>query len=296
MTDLVTEQEMRDARHVGFVAGGHQVLKQLWWKEISKLVGAYDPLTVLRNLIDAMFYTGTGELEKVKELPILQGNYEKNVRILQRAMIFLGEAMERERFTDILGAADQELRGKGGQDANEAFYTPTSVSDCMGELIGGDGDPVQAKLESGGIVTVYDPTVGAGRLIMSFCKKHAKYLNQIRAYGTDIEQNAVRMFFVNCMLNGIAAEVKHGNELMLEYWATYYTPEWHVYEQDRKLKAHVQQMRAIFESMPLPEPQETPAAAETDNSTPTEEKAQETPAEGEKMDVTIQNGQMTFNF
>ena len=293
MDELVTEKEMKDARLVGFESGGHSVLKQLWWKEISKLVGAYDPLTVLRNFIDALFYGGTMQLDKLKELPILQGNYEKNVRILRRAMIFLGEAMERERFTDILGTADQELRGKGGQDANEAFYTPTSVSDAMGELIGGGDMHLEEKLAKGDIVEVYDPTVGAGRLILSFCKKHAKYLNQIRAYGTDIEQNAVRMFFVNCTLNGIAAEARHGNELSLEYWATYHTPEWHVYEQDRKLKKHVQQMRAIFESMPQPEPAEpAPVVSPTQ-----EQNAQEPPVESEKMDVTIEaDGQMTFNF
>lgn len=277
-SELVTEDELKQARLVGFTPGGMGVLKQLWWKEISKLVGAYDPLSVLRNFIDAFFLVGIGEGDKVKELPILQGNYEKNVRILQRAMIFLGEAMERERFTDILGAADQELRGKGGQDANEAFYTPNSVSDCMGQLIGGDTDPVTEKLERGEIVTVYDPTVGAGRLILSFCKKHSKYLNQIRAYGTDIEQNAIRMFFVNCTLNGIAAEVKHGNELSLEHWAVYYTPEWHVYEQDRKLKEQVTRFRSIFESM-------------------YETAAELAPKVESKPDVVIgNNGQLTFNF
>ena len=284
--EIVTEQEMRDARLVGFTAGGHSVLKQLWWKELSKLIGAYDSLSVLRGFIDAMFYIGNGQLDKAQDLPILQGgDMAKKRRILQRAMLFLGEAMERERFTDILGAADQELRGKGGQDANEAFYTPNSVSDLMGALVEGE---LKKKLAAGDIVTVYDPTVGAGRLLLSFCKEHAQHLDQIRVYGTDIEQNAIRMFYVNCMLNGIAAEVKHGNELLMEHWAVYYTPEWHMYEQDRKLKKHVEQMRAIFEGMPKPETEEQPSPVDT---------TQETPDQPEKMDVTIlPNGQMTFNF
>ena len=279
MNELVTEEELKQARLTGFMAGGYQVLKQIWWKELSKLVGAYDPLTVLRGFIDAMFFTSIGEPDKVKELPILQGDYDKKIRIVQRAMIFLGEAMERERFTDILGAADQEMRGKGSQDTTGAFYTPTSLCEVMGEIVGGEeSDPVKEKFERGEIVTVCDPTVGAGRTLLGFCKKHAEHLDQIRAYGTDIEINAVRMFYVNCTLNGIAARCVHGNELSNDReWAVYYTPEWHVYEEERRKR---ELWRKVFDSVTLSAIRE-----------------EETAPEAEKMDVTVEeSGQMAFNF
>lgn len=301
MTDLVTEKEMQEARITGFMPGGHQVLKQLWWKELSKLTGAASPLDVLRDFISAMFFTAQGQLDELPKLGSLSGkDYEKRLHVMRRAMIFLGEAMERERFVDILGAADQELRGKGSQDCTGAFYTPTSLCEVMGEIVGGgESDPVKEKLESGGIVTVYDPTVGAGRTLLGFCKKHAAHLDQIRAYGTDIEINAVRMFYVNCTLNGIAARCVHGNELSNDReWAVYYTPEWHVYEQDRIQR---EKWRSLFESVTASitqqEPHIEPVAPEASNSTQTEQKAQETAQEAAKMDVTIlPDGQMAFNF
>ena len=309
MSDLVTEKELQEARLVGFTPGGHTVLKQLWWKELSKLTGAYGSLDVLHDFIDAMFYSLNNEHDKVKELPCLAGkDYDKRVRILQRAMRFLGEAMERERFVDLLGAADQELRGTKSQSSTGAFYTPDSLCNVMAELTGGKSDPVKAKLERGEIVTVYDPTVGAGRTLMAFCKQHADHLDQIRAFGTDIEINAVRMFFVNCALNGIAARCVHGNELSNEReWAVYYTPEWHVYEYDRNIKLQMDKWRALFNGMydvaaehaaTTPQKaQETPEAIEPGNSTPKQENEPIEATGGYKADVTIEaDGQMLFNF
>lgn len=297
MSDLVTEKELQEARLVGFTPGGHSVLKQLWWKELTKLTGAYGELDVLHGLIDAMFYTLNGEHDKVKEIPCIAGkDYEKRVRVMQRAMRFLGEAMERERFVDILGAADQELRGTKSQSNTGAFYTPDSLCDVMAAMTGNKDAPIEEKLARGEIVTVYDPTVGAGRTLMAFCKKHAKHLDQIRAFGTDIEINAVRMFYVNCALNGIAARCVHGNELSNEReWAVYYTPEWHVYEYDRNIKLQMDKWRTLFASMQ--EPQGALAEPKPDNCTPQQGNAPIEATEAEKMDVTIEaDGQMIFNF
>ena len=302
MNDIVTTEEIAKARSESFL-GEMNVLKMSWWKELSKLTGAYDSVSVLHSFIDAMFYTLNGESDKVKDIPCLAGkDYDKRVRILQRAMRLLGESMEANRFVDFIGAADQALRGKGSQDSSEAFYTPTSVCEAMGGIAA--TDQIKEKLERGEIVTAYDPTIGAGRLLLSFCKKYADKLDQIRCFGTDIEINAVRMSYVNFALNGIAAELKHGNELMLEHWATYYTPEWHVYEYDRNIKLQMDKWRSIFEGMydvtaerAHQTAQDEPAKSEPVNAPAQEENAQETPAEPEKMDVTIEaDGQLTFNF
>ena len=289
MNDTLTTEELSKARSESFL-GEMNVLKMSWWKELSKLTGAYDSVNVLRSFIDAMFYTLNGEHDKVKDIPCLAGkDYEKRIRILQRAMRMLGESMEANRFVDFLGAADQALRGKGSQDCTGAFYTPTSVCEALTGTAGKMAD----KFERGEIVSVYDPTVGAGRTLLAFCKDHVKYLKQIRACGTDIEINAVRMFYVNCALNGIAARCVHGNELSNEReWAVYYTPEWHVYEYDRNIKLQMDKWRATFESM-----QETVTELVPVVTPAQEENAPEPPVESEKMDVTIEaDGQMTFNF
>ena len=289
MNDLLTTEEISKARSESFL-GEMNVLKMSWWKELSKLTGAYDSVNVLRSFIDAMFYTLNGESDKVKDIPCLAGkDYDKRIRILQRAMRMLGESMEANRFVDFLGAADQALRGKGSQDCTGAFYTPTNVCEAMSGTAGKMAD----KFERGEIVSVYDPTVGAGRTLLAFCKDHVKYLEQIRACGTDIEINAVRMFYVNCALNGIAARCVHGNELSNEReWAVYYTPEWHVYEYDRNIKLQMDKWRATFESMQETVTELVPVVSPTQ-----EQNAQEPPVESEKMDVTIESdGQMTFNF
>lgn len=286
-SELVTEKELLEAR-IAAHSGEMNVLKMPWWKELSKLTGAYDSVSVLRSFIDAMFYTLNGERDKVQEIPCLQGDYEKRVRIMQRAMILLGEAMETERFVDFIGAADQALRGKGSQDGTGAFYTPTSVCEAMSGTVADEN--IKAKFENGDVVSVYDPTIGAGRTLMSFCKQYSNYIDQIRACGTDIEINAVRMSYVNFALNGIAARVVHGNELSNDReWAVYYTPEWHIYEQDRKRKEQINRLCSLFASM------RDAAAPAPDNSTTPQEDTP--PADSEKMDVTIQKGgQLTFNF
>ena len=291
MNDILTTEEISKARSESFL-GEMNVLKMSWWKELSKLTGAYDSVNVLRSFIDAMFYTLNGEHEKVKDIPCLAGkDYDKRVRILQRAMRLLGESMEANRFVDFLGAADQALRGKGSQDCTGAFYTPTNVCEAMAGC--NKDSAIQAKFERGEIVSVYDPTVGAGRTLLAFCKEHVKHLEQIRAFGTDIEINAVRMFYVNCALNGIAARCVHGNELSNDReWAVYYTPEWHVYEYDRNIKLQMDKWRATFESMQETVTELVPVVSPTQ-----EQNAPEEPAEPEKMDVTIEeDGQMTFNF
>lgn len=276
-SELVTEKELLEAR-IAAHSGEMNVLKMPWWKEISKLTGAYDSVSVLRSFIDAMFYTLNGERDKVKEIPCLQGDYEKRVRIVQRAMILLGETMETERFVDFIGAADQALRGKGSKDATGSFYTPTSVCEAMAGTVADEN--IKTKLDRGEIVTVYDPTVGAGRTLMAFCKQYRDNLEQIRAFGTDIEINAVRMFYVNCALNGIAARCVHGNELSNDReWSVYYTPEWHVYEYDRNIKLQMDKWRSVFESMKESAAESVPVAAPV------------------KHDVTVEpNGQLTFNF
>lgn len=298
MNDTLTTEEISKARSESFV-GEMNVLKMSWWKELSKLTGAYDSVNVLHSFIDAMFYTLNGEHDKVKDIPCLSGkDYEKRVRILQRAMRMLGESMEANRFVDFLGAADQALRGKGSQDCTGAFYTPTAVCEAMSGTAGKIAD----KFERGEIVSVYDPTVGAGRTLLAFCKDHVKYLEQIRAFGTDIEINAVRMFYVNCALNGIAARCVHGNELSNDReWAVYYTPEWHVYEYDRNIKLQMDKWRATFKSVydvaAESNAVQEPKVIETVENTPDEQNAQEPPVESEKMDVLIEaDGQMTFNF
>lgn len=291
MNDIVTTEEISKARSESFL-GEMNVLKMSWWKELSKLTGAYDSVSVLHSFIDAMFYTLNGEHDKVKDIPCLAGkDYDKRVRILQRAIRLLGESMEANRFVDFLGAADQALRGKGSQDCTGAFYTPTNVCEAMAGC--NNDEHIKAKFERGEIVTVYDPTVGAGRTIMAFCKVHRDNIEQIRAFGTDIEINAVRMFYVNCALNGIAARCVHGNELSNEReWAVYYTPEWHVYEYDRNIKLQMDKWRATFESVYDVAAELAPVVTPAQ-----EENAQETPAEPEKMDVRIEaDGQMTFNF
>lgn len=276
--DIISEKELAVARQAAYM-GEMNVLKMPWWKELSKLTGAYDSVTVLRDFISAMFFTLNGESDKVKEIPCLAGeSYDKRVRIMQRAMRLLGEAMEANRFVDFLGAADQAMRGKGSQDCTGAFYTPTSVCEAMAESVADEN--IAAKIKRGEIVSVYDPTIGAGRTLLAFCKQYSDNLEQIRACGTDIEINAVRMSYVNFALNGIAARVVHGNELSNDReWAVYYTPEWHVYEYDRNIKLQMDKWRSVFESI-----KETAA-----ESVPV--------AEPVKHDVTVEpNGQLTFNF
>ena len=129
--------------------------------------------------------------------------------------------------TDLLGKVFHtlELHNKyRGQ-----FFTPSNVCNLMGEISAGNIDnSVDEALSKKGYLTVYEPCVGSGGLVLGFAnsmyRKKLNYCKQIAAYCCDIDIKCVYMAYIQLSLYGIPAVVVHGNSLTVEEWSKWYTP------------------------------------------------------------------------
>lgn len=205
-----------------------------WVKVLTAAAPERDEVRVFEDFVEMLFLCLLGKQEEAKLVASIGGEEKRLTAFLQAAEM-LSEEMEKRRFEDVLGEVHQEIRGLKSQQGTGSFYTPTSLCEAMaGMACMPDKEEVRQHVASGRVYRVLDPTVGAARTLMAFAKEHSRYLEHLRFYGTDIEANACRMAFVNMALNGMAAEVRHGNDLTGEVWAVWHTPEWAAYEAQRE--------------------------------------------------------------
>lgn len=155
-------------------------------------------------------------------------------KILVETFSELVVALEREHTkggpTDLLGKVfhSLELHNKyHGQ-----FFTPFHICEFMGHVTLGDGgeagNAVSGALSQKGYVSVCEPCVGSGGMVLGFAsamyKEKLNYCEQMVAYCCDIDIKCVYMAYLQLSLYGIPAVIIHGNSLTLEEWSQWYTP------------------------------------------------------------------------
>lgn len=155
-------------------------------------------------------------------------------KILIETFTELVIALEREHTKsgpfDLLGKVfhSLELHNKyHGQ-----FFTPFHLCEFMGQVALGDGgeagNNVRDSLSQKGYVSVCEPCVGSGGMVLGFAKAMYKeklnYCEQMVAYCCDIDIKCVYMAYLQLSLYGIPAVIIHGNSLTLEEWSHWYTP------------------------------------------------------------------------
>lgn len=118
-----------------------------------------------------------------------------------------------EGFSDVLGDIFMEYISHGH---NGQFFTPQHVSDLMAEVTCGGIRPGQS---------VYDPTCGSGRMLLSAVRRLNRTApnGRIFCYGSDIDLTCVKMTAINMLMNSIPGEVAWMNTLMMEHWRSYRT-------------------------------------------------------------------------
>lgn len=125
---------------------------------------------------------------------------------------------------DIIGqiaGSAMSLNGDKGQ-----YFTPREVSNLTAALAI-DREEALVSYRSSGIVSVYDPTVGSGCLLLAAVSRLVDCgvpLEAIYAEGQDIDPNAWRMACVQLSLAGVRAQVILGNTLTLEFIKAFATP------------------------------------------------------------------------
>lgn len=241
-----------------------------WFKPLIKAVPELTPVQVLEDFVELAFLCLLGRRQDALSVRCLAGHAER-VEAFVAALTALGDTMERYRFVDVLGHVHQELRGLHSQQHTGSFYTPTPICEVMAEMT--NAAPLQEahaeaqeRAACGEVYRVADPTVGAGRTLLSFAKVHCEKLPYFRFYGTDIEANACRMAFVNCALNGMVAQITHGNELTGEVWQVWRTPEWSVYEEEVQTLTMWRRTFALVQTAKEHRPPKEPVQGEFDFS------------------------------
>jgi hypothetical protein len=121
-----------------------------------------------------------------------------------RLMFLYVEAVERNPFEDVLGELFMRLdlhAVRAGQ-----FFTPGPVAEMMARMQFSRED-FEAKVAEKGCVTVCDPAVGSGVMLLAFAKVVVGELGRpalrhVHFYGMDIDPRCVAMTRIQLRMNG----------------------------------------------------------------------------------------------
>lgn len=118
---------------------------------------------------------------------------------------------------DILGDAYEYLIGQFASDSGKKageFYTPQAVSHLMTQI-------VFAGREHQKGMSVYDPTMGSGSLLLN-AKRYSKQASTISYYGQELITSTFNLARMNMMLHGVAIENYHlsNHDTLDEDWPT----------------------------------------------------------------------------
>ena len=117
------------------------------------------------------------------------------------------DAIEEQPFRDILGEIFMRL------DVNSVragqFMTPWNIAEMMARMQF-DREDFERVVQEKGAVTVCDPAVGSGVMLLSFAKVvHGEFgrwgTSKLRLYGQDIDQRCVLMCRIQLRMNGLDA-------------------------------------------------------------------------------------------
>jgi hypothetical protein len=124
---------------------------------------------------------------------------------------------------DVLGKTYHELELHNKWHGQ--FFTPYHLSRMMAKMT--IGTDLQKIIEEKGFITVCEPCVGSGTMLLAFgdeCEEQGIDLGRVHMTGVDVDLKCVHMAFLQLSLRGIPAVLAHGNSLSAEEWSRWYTP------------------------------------------------------------------------
>lgn len=123
------------------------------------------------------------------------------------------EALECNPNQDFLG--DLFMRFDLGNTWKGQFFTPYNVCCCMASLTAGN---LQGQLDRQSWISVCDPAVGAGALLIAFAqeclRQEVNYQTDVLFAGQDIDRTAAMMSFVQLSLLGCPGYIVVGDSLL----------------------------------------------------------------------------------
>ena len=211
--------------------------------EISKLLGSIhdsDHYTVLRDFFElsaisiqnAVDFGRDRDTYETRYKAIAEKYRKEYLEIFASAFAMLGAQILKAAngdipFADWAGEIYMDSgtsNGRAGQ-----FFTPYHVSHLMAEC-SLERDEVLGSIgkDPDDVITIYEPTCGAGGLIVAS-------IDVLKGYGVnyawnvfvdcgDIDSRCVHMTYVTLSLLGVPAVVRLGDALMMKYHEAWFTP------------------------------------------------------------------------
>ena len=200
----------------------------------------------------------SGELAKDDDFARLEALYLEHIKPYSKdelntfaELIGLTIAEHHTGYGDFLGeiAGEAALLNKGSGQ----FFTPYHLCRAISKMTLGD---VQQMVKAKGILTVCEPAVGAGALVIASAEEVASQgvdpCAHLQFDCTDISRDAFNMAYIQLSALGLQAIVRHGNTLSSEYWEHRPTPQLRLFHQwlapQRQAARLANAMRAVLAS------------------------------------------------
>lgn len=171
---------------------------------------------------------------------------DKNAELLERFSIIKGKYTEKEFlkfdeiYSDIVELMDKNLKTKGYVDiftqlyeelgqasaGLAQFFTPKGVADICGQIVF-DTNKMLEMYKENGKVKIYDPTCGAGALLLQAVNAAVEKgipIGDIFVEGQDLSNESCYMCYVQLSLYGIQGTIKQGDVLSNEINTIWITP------------------------------------------------------------------------
>ena len=164
--------------------------------------------------------TGFTEKREQQYMDIVGRYTHDEMQLFPQLSALTVEALELE-FCDFLGSMFMEL--ELGSNAKGQFFTPYHLCKMMAQMTTSND-----QYEDGKIVTVSDPCVGGGAMLIALCdtlkEQGINYQRQLRITAQDVDYTACCMCYIQLSLLGCQAKVVYGNTLTVECREQFITP------------------------------------------------------------------------
>lgn len=198
-------------------------------QEIIKIIRSLSPKygvhNVFRDFITLAACTISNSVDK-QQWQKREDQYMRTIRKYQKdeadkfaemfALVVAG--LSGAKMGDFMGELYMQLEISNKNSGQ--FFTPYDVSKMMAEMI-------QPEKDKNGIVTLNEPAVGAGAMIIAYAEimklQGLNYQTQLKVVCNDVDYDVVKMCYIQLSLLGIDAVVMQGDSIttkMNEYWFT----------------------------------------------------------------------------
>lgn len=193
-------------------------------KDFKYLASRYGEQTVFADFVKMCAISIYNALAKNKEMEqeYLKtiNTYDKEAQQLFPKM-FVNLVMVYQNSDELTDVFSKFYENENLKNAHLGqFFTPSHISNFMGEAIICKEENINKIIEENGFITMMEPTCGAGGMILGFAKAlknhDINYQQELLVEAIDISPTCVYMTYIQLSLYGIPAIVYCGDTLSLK--------------------------------------------------------------------------------